>query len=152
MAPVLGLLLNLDIGAYPLLVATMLVGTPAVSFIGAVGAALTLRAYRGGLLIALLVLPLYVPTLIFGMAAINGLLGASGTGSAFLILTALSLISRRALPVSCGCGPACADAVERQEAMDSRQREQKPRMPAFPFCRRPAAYCPLFICASAANP
>ena len=44
MAPVLGLLLNLDIGAYPLLVATMLVGTPAVSFIGAIGAALTLRA------------------------------------------------------------------------------------------------------------
>jgi heme exporter protein B len=92
MAPILGLLLNLEIGAYPLLFGTMLVGTPAI-FIGAVGAALTLRAYRGGLLIALLVLPLYVPTLIFGMAAINGLLGTSGTGSAFLILTALSLAS-----------------------------------------------------------
>jgi heme exporter protein B len=110
MAPVLGLLLNLDIGAYPLLVATMLVGTPAVSFIGAVGAALTLRAYRGGLLIALLVLPLYVPTLIFGMAAINGLLGASGTGSAFLILTALSLIS----VVLCPLAAAAALRVQMQ--------------------------------------
>ena len=110
MAPVLGLLLNLDIGVYPLLVATMLVGTPAVSFIGAVGAALTLRAYRGGLLIALLVLPLYVPTLVFGMAAINGLLGVSGTGSAFLILTALSLAS----VVLCPLAAAAALRVQMQ--------------------------------------
>jgi heme exporter protein B len=93
LAPVLGILLNLDIGAYPVLVATMLVGTPAVSFIGAVGAALTLRAHRGGLLIALLVLPLYVPTLIFGMAAIGALLAPGGVMSPFLILTALSLMA-----------------------------------------------------------
>ena len=112
MAPVLGLLLNLDIGAYPLLVATMLVGTPAVSFIGAVGAALTLRAYRGGLLIALLVLPLYVPTLIFGMAAINGLLGALGNRQRFPYPYRAFTCFRRALPVGCGCGAACADAVK----------------------------------------
>jgi heme exporter protein B len=93
LAPVLGILLNLDIGAYPVLVATMLVGTPAVSFIGAVGAALTLRAHRGGLLIALLVLPLYVPTLIFGMAAIGALLAPGGVMSPFLILTAISLMA-----------------------------------------------------------
>jgi heme exporter protein B len=93
LAPVLGILLNLDLGAYPMLVATMLVGTPAVSFIGAVGAALTLRAHRGGLLIALLVLPLYVPTLIFGMAALSTLLGPGGASSPLLILTALSLMS-----------------------------------------------------------
>jgi heme exporter protein B len=91
LAPVLGILLNLDIGAYPALVATMLVGTPAVSAIGAVGAALTLRAHRGGLLIALLVLPLYVPTLIFGMATIDALFGPGGSLSPFLILTAISL-------------------------------------------------------------
>jgi len=53
-----------------------------------------------GLLIALLVLPLYVPTLVFGMAAINGLLGGTGTGSAFLILTALSLISAVLSPLA----------------------------------------------------
>jgi heme exporter protein B len=91
LAPVLGILLNLEIEAYPILVATMLVGTPAVSFIGAVGAALTLRAHRGGLLIALLVLPFYVPTLIFGIASIGTLLGPAGVTSPFLILTAISL-------------------------------------------------------------
>jgi heme exporter protein B len=69
----------------------MLVGTLAVSFIGAVGAALTLRTHRGGLLIALLVLPLYVPTLIFGIASISTLLGPDGVTSPFLILTAISL-------------------------------------------------------------
>ena len=91
LAPVLGILLNLDLASYPLLVATMLVGTPAVSFIGAAAAALTLRAHRGGLLIALLVLPLYVPTLIFGMAAIGGGLSPGGSLQPFLILTAISL-------------------------------------------------------------
>jgi heme exporter protein B len=91
LAPVLGILLNLEIGAYPLLVATMLAGTPAVSFIGAVGAALTLRAHRGGLLIALLVLPLYVPTLIFGMAAMGALFGPGSAVPPFLILSAISL-------------------------------------------------------------
>lgn len=91
LAPVLGILLNLEIGTYPVLVATMLIGTPAVSFIGAVGAALTLRAHRGGLLIALLVLPLYVPTLVFGMATITALLGPGGISGPFLILTAISL-------------------------------------------------------------
>lgn len=91
MAPVLGLLLNLELSAYPLLIATMLVGTPAVSFIGAVGAALTLRSHRGGLLIALLILPFYVPTLIFGIAAIGAVTG--GVMPPFLILTAISLMA-----------------------------------------------------------
>lgn len=109
-APVLGLMLNLDIAVYPLLMATMLVGTPAVSFIGAVGAALTLRSYRGGLLIALLVLPLYIPTLIFGMAAVDGLLGVSGTSAAMLILAALSLTS----VVLCPFAAAAALRVQMQ--------------------------------------
>ena len=100
LAPVLGILLNLEIDAYPALVATMLVGTPAVSAIGGVGAALTLRAHRGGLLIALLVLPLYVPTLIFGMATINALLGPGGWGSPFLILTAISLAAAVLGPIA----------------------------------------------------
>ena len=69
----LGLLLNLQPEAYAVLVATMLIGTPAISFIGSVGAALTLRTRRGGLLLALLMLPLFVPTLIFGISAISGL-------------------------------------------------------------------------------
>ena len=92
LAPLLGLLLNLDIKAYGPLVATMLVGTPAISFLGAAGAALTLKARRGGLLVALLVLPLYIPTLIFGISALSAaLLVTGGFQPAFLILTAITL-------------------------------------------------------------
>jgi heme exporter protein B len=94
LAPVLGLLVNLPLEAYGVLVATMLAGTPAVSFIGAIGAALTLRARRGGVLIALLMLPLYVPTLLFGIEAISAALtGSGGFVPAFLILVAISLAS-----------------------------------------------------------
>ena len=92
LAPVLGILLNLDVKAYPVLVATMLAGTPAVSFLGAIGAALTLKARRGGLLLALLVLPLYIPTLIFGISALSAAtLGPGGFEASFLVLIALSL-------------------------------------------------------------
>ncbi len=101
LAPVLGILLNLDLAAYPVLVATMLAGTPAISFLGAVGAALTLRARRGGLLLALLVLPLYVPTLIFGITAIAAATGGpSGFTASFLILVAISLFSMVLGPVA----------------------------------------------------
>lgn len=91
-APLIGILLNLEIASVPALVATMLAGTPAVSFLGAIGAALTLKARRGGLLLALLVLPLYVPTLIFGIATVSS--AASGTDGfwpSFAMLGALSL-------------------------------------------------------------
>ncbi|MGS4946341.1 heme exporter protein CcmB [Meridianimarinicoccus sp. RP-17] len=66
MAPVLGVLLNLPVPGYRWLLASLLLGTPALSVIGAFGAALTVGLRRGGLLLSLLVLPLYVPTLIFG--------------------------------------------------------------------------------------
>lgn len=65
-APVLAILLNLDPKAYSWLVISLLIGTPALSVIGTFGAALTVGLKRGGLLLSLLVLPLYVPTLIFG--------------------------------------------------------------------------------------
>jgi len=91
LAPVLGILLNLDLPSYPILVGTTLVGTPAVSFLGAIGAALTVKARRGGLLLALVVLPLYVPTLIFGISAVSAAAGPAGMGAAFLILAAISL-------------------------------------------------------------
>jgi heme exporter protein B len=92
LTPVLALMLNLDLAAYKPLLATLLAGTPAVSFIGAIGAGLTLRARRGGLLVALLVLPLFVPTLIYGIAAVEGA-GLTGGNfwSPFLILSALSV-------------------------------------------------------------
>lgn len=93
LAPLLGLMLNLDLAVYPALIATMLLGTPAISFIGTIGAALTLRSRRGGLLIALLVLPLYIPTLIFGIGAIDALIGPGGAASSMMILAAISLAS-----------------------------------------------------------
>lgn len=75
-APVLGLLLNLPGAGYGWLVASLALGTPALSVIGAFGAALTVGLKRGGLLLSLLVLPLYVPTLIFGAEVVKR--GASG--------------------------------------------------------------------------
>jgi len=75
-APVLGLLLNLPGAGYGWLVASLALGTPALSVIGAFGAALTVGLKRGGLLLSLLVLPLYVPTLIFGAEVVKrGALG-----------------------------------------------------------------------------
>jgi len=93
LAPVLGILLNLDLNSYPILVATTLAGTPAVSFLGAIGAALTVKARRGGLLLALIVLPLYIPTLIFGISAVSATAGINGVGASFLILLAISLVA-----------------------------------------------------------
>ncbi len=75
-APFLGVLLNMPQAGYGWLVVTLAVGTPALSFIGTFGAALTVGLKRGGLLLSLLVLPLYVPTLIFGAEALR--LGAEG--------------------------------------------------------------------------
>ena len=65
-APVLGILLNIDPGGHFWLLASLAIGTPALSMIGAFGAALTVKVRRGGGLLPLLVLPLYVPTLVFG--------------------------------------------------------------------------------------
>ena len=68
-APVLGVMLNLPPAGYGWLVLSLMLGTPALSMIGAFGAALTVGLKRGGLLLSLLVLPLYIPTLIFGTEA-----------------------------------------------------------------------------------
>tara|TARA_R110002110_G_scaffold11362_27_gene54836 strand:+ start:1294 stop:1950 length:657 start_codon:yes stop_codon:yes gene_type:complete len=75
-APVLGVLLNLPGGGFFWLVVSLALGTPALSVIGTFGAALTVGIKRGGLLLSLLVLPLYVPTLIFGAEAARR--GAAG--------------------------------------------------------------------------
>ena len=103
MALPLGLLLNLDLAAYPALAATLVAGTPAISFIGAIGAALTLRARRGGLLLALLILPLYIPTLIFGMSAMAAVLTPPGSfGASMAILAAISLAAVVLAPLAAG--------------------------------------------------
>jgi heme exporter protein B len=93
-APLLGLLLNLDPTATGAVALTLLVGTPALTGIGLIGAALTVALRRGGLLIAILVLPLTIPVLIFGVAAANAaIVGPLPFGTPFTILCALTLIS-----------------------------------------------------------
>lgn len=93
-APLLGLLLNLDPAATGAVALTLLAGTPALTFIGLIGAALTVALRRGGLLIAVLVLPLTVPVLIFGVAASNAaIVGPVPFGVPFTILCALTLMS-----------------------------------------------------------
>lgn len=79
-APVLAVLLNMPPEGYEPLIMSLLLGTPALSVIGTFGAALTVGLKRGGLLLSLLVLPLYVPTLIFGAeAARRGMVGLETT-------------------------------------------------------------------------
>ena len=93
-APLLGLLLNLGPEATGAVALTLLAGTPALTFIGLIGAALTVALRRGGLLLAVLVLPLTVPVLIFGVAAANAAItGPLPFGTPFSILCALTLVS-----------------------------------------------------------
>lgn len=92
--PLFGLMLNLSLVGIGAVMATLLVGTPAITFIGAAGAAVTVSLPRGGLLIAILVLPLVIPVLIFGVSATNGALFDPDPFTApFLILCALSLFT-----------------------------------------------------------
>ena len=92
--PVLGLLLNLDATATGAVALTLLAGTPALTFIGMIGAALAVTLHRGGLLLAVLVLPLSIPVLIFGVAASQAAIsGPLSFGGPFSILCALSLVS-----------------------------------------------------------
>ena len=92
-APLLGLLLNLDPMATGAVALTLLAGTPALTFIGLIGATLIVALRRGGLLLAILVLPLTIPVLIFGVAAANAaIVGPVPFGAPFAVLCALSLM------------------------------------------------------------
>jgi heme exporter protein B len=91
-APLLGLMLNVELHVTGRLALTLAAGTPALTFIGLIGAALSVALRRGGLLLAVLVLPLTVPVLIFGVAAANAaIVEPTPFGPPFTILCALSL-------------------------------------------------------------
>jgi heme exporter protein B len=93
-APVLGMLLGLEPAALATTTVTLLAGTPALVLIGAVGAALTAAVARGGILVAVLVLPFTIPVLIFGVsAAATAVVGPTPFLPPFLILVALTLFS-----------------------------------------------------------
>lgn len=106
-APVLAILLSLDGRGFGVLALAMLLGTPTLSLIGAIGAALTVGARRGGVLLTLLVLPLYVPVLIFGAGAVEATIAGLGAVAHLQILAALLLA---ALPLA----PWAAAAALRQ--------------------------------------
>ena len=98
LSPVLALMLNLPTAGFGWLVVTLAVGTPALSIIGAFGASLVVGVKRGGLLLSLLVLPLYVPTLIFGAEVVRrGALGMEVT-TPLLLLAAITAGSTAILP------------------------------------------------------
>tara|TARA_B100000780_G_scaffold246934_1_gene191693 strand:+ start:1905 stop:2561 length:657 start_codon:yes stop_codon:yes gene_type:complete len=101
-APVLGVLLNLSFETGKALCFSLLLGTPALSLIGAFGATLTLGVKRGGLLLSLLVLPLYVPTLIFGAQVVRfALLGQTFDVPLIMVLS-ISLGAVAILPFASG--------------------------------------------------
>ena len=96
-APALAGLMQLEAPGYLPLVVAMALGTPSLSLVGAVGAALSLGARRAGVLLSLLVLPLYIPVLIFGVAAVEQAVAGFATRPYLLILTAFVLA---ALPLA----------------------------------------------------
>jgi heme exporter protein B len=91
-APLLGLMLNLPASAYLPMLAALALATPILSLLGGLGAALTLGSRRGGVLITLIILPLYVPVLIFAIAVIDAArLGFAGGPAILAILAAMAL-------------------------------------------------------------
>ena len=98
LAPLLGVTFGLPTEALIALAATLLVGTPTLSLIGGLAAALTLGARRGGALLALLALPLCVPTLIFGTAAIETLMSGEDLLAHIAVLAALALVALATTP------------------------------------------------------
>jgi len=97
-SPVLAIIVNLDLGEIGILTASLLIGTPALSLIGSVAAALTLGARRQGVLLSVLVLPLYVPPLILGAGAVEASMTGIGARAYLLVLGALSLAALALCP------------------------------------------------------
>lgn len=93
LAPVLGIQFGLETEALGVLVIALLLGTPLLSLIGSIGAALTLGLRGGGVLLSLLVLPLYVPTLIFGAGAVDAHVSGLGAGGHLSLLAALLVLA-----------------------------------------------------------
>jgi heme exporter protein B len=99
-APLLALLLGVDPAGYGALVAGMALGTASLSLIGAIGAALTLGARRGGVLLSLLVLPLYIPVLILGAGAVEAAISGLGARPHLLLLAAIAAAALPLAPIA----------------------------------------------------
>jgi heme exporter protein B len=100
-APLLGFLVNISSLQIVPLASAMIVGSLGISLLAAFGAAVTIGLRRGGMMLSLLILPLYVPMLVFGVSASSALPGMPGAGSASLmILAALSLVTLVVVPIA----------------------------------------------------
>lgn len=104
MAPVLGIMFDLPLDQLAVLTFSLLIGTPVLSLIGAVGAALTIGLRGAGVLVSLLVLPLYVPVLVFGAGAVGAQASGIGAGSHLLLLGAFSVVSSVFAPWAAAAG------------------------------------------------
>ena len=105
-APMLAVLLNMNKEGFLVLILALVVGTPSLSLVGAVGAALILGARRGGVLLALIILPLYLPVLIFGVSAVDAIMNGFEAKAQLMILGAFLLA---ALPL---CTWAAATSIK----------------------------------------
>lgn len=101
-APILAVMLFLPFEGMPGLMLSLLLGTPTLSLIGAIGAALTVGLRRGGVLISLLVLPLYIPVLIFGSSAVQAAITGLPLGGYFALLGALLALALALAPLATG--------------------------------------------------
>lgn len=100
MAPVLGIMLSLPAGSYGVLAISLALGSASLSLIGAIGAALTVGLSRGGVLLSLLVLPLYIPVLIFGVGAVQAAILGDGVLAHLAILGALLALALSLAPLA----------------------------------------------------
>lgn len=103
-SPVFGLMLNLSTAAMPTLFLSLLLGTGVLSLVGGVGAALTVGLKRGGMLISLLVLPLYMPVLIFGSAAVQAAVNGAASAPYLAILAAMLCLAIALAPFAIAAG------------------------------------------------
>jgi heme exporter protein B len=97
-APLLGIQFDLPAGALGMLMLSLLLGTPVLSLIGAIGAALTLGLRGGGVLVSLLVLPLYIPILIFGAGAVDGAVSGLGAEAHLSLLGGILILAAMLAP------------------------------------------------------
>lgn len=97
-SPLLAVLMNMDAEGFAALLAAMLLGTPVLSLVGAIGAALTVSLRRGGVLISLLVLPLFIPVLIFGVGAVDASVYGLAARPQLMVLGAMLLAALALCP------------------------------------------------------
>lgn len=102
LAPLAALMLNLPLWVAPKLMLCLLLGTPALSLVGALGAALTLRLRSGGALLPLLVLPLQLPVLLFGVSAVLDEAAGLGAAAQLYWLAAISMLAITLAPFAIG--------------------------------------------------